>query len=576
LIKISNAVAIFTIIGRQNRGRALTLLLVMLGVAIAESFSLALIAPLLTFISGGESQSSVNFLSKYINRNDVAMSALTFLVGFYFLNLLKYFFLAYYAWLQSRFIATIQVDLSTKLFEKYLVENYSFHLQNSSAALVRNITVEVDHFIGGTLIPGMVLITETLVVFGILVILVSIQPIATLSSALLLGGSGFILLSFFKERSVRWGVQRQTHETEKITWMQQGLQGIKEVKVFGVEKLFINKFRRALSISAEMGSYQNFIQGLPRLFVELIVLSAIVVFVGYLLTEKNSVAFILPVMGLFMAAAFRLIPSANRILASIQSLRYTEPVIAVLEKELTTDNGLSNLPVGVPIHFQESLDIKDMSFRFQSNDQDVLKKINLKINRGDIVGITGASGAGKTTLLNIILGLLPPTQGEVTVDGVDIATNLSEWHQLIGYVPQETFLIEGTIAQNILLERDVVINTSSLNQLLELVQLKKFVSSLPMGVDASLDAFGINISGGQKQRLSLARALYRDPKILILDEITSSLDQDTELSLIEELSKLKQKFTIVVISHRPAILGLCNKIYEIKNNGLFQIETQSA
>jgi ABC-type multidrug transport system fused ATPase/permease subunit len=573
---IEKITKVISLIGGKNRRTALALLILMLAVAVAESFSIALIAPLLVLISGDGSSSAVykfipNFLSEFYS-GDSEKFALYFLGGFFLLSIVKYLFLAYYSWLQSKFIYSIQVDLSSRLLEKYFYMPYAFHLKTASSNIIRNITIEVDHFSGGTLLPGMVLITESCILVGILTILIIVQPLATICMATLLGLSGFLFLYYFRTRSMRWGSKRQEQEAEKIAWMQQGLQGIKEIKVFGVEKLFIQKFRQALNISAQMGGYQNFIQGLPRLCIEFVILSAMLSMIAYLLIQQKSISFILPLLGLYMAAAFRLIPSANRIMASIQSLRFTDSTINLLHRELSVvDINPEVNNAYAPLSFNVALDLVDVSFKYESSEKFILKNVNLQVKPGDMVGIIGSSGAGKSTLLNIILGLLTPSHGKVIVDNTEISTNLRSWHQLIGYAPQDSFLIKGSIAENIILSRGFDISYFKLNNLAGLTQLEEFISSLPNGFEESINSLGTNLSGGQKQRLSLARALYKNPRILILDEITSALDSKTEDKLISQIANIKKSFTIIVISHRPQILELCNRIYEIKNHELFKV-----
>jgi ABC-type bacteriocin/lantibiotic exporter with double-glycine peptidase domain len=224
-----------------------------------------------------------------------------------------------------------------------------------------------------------------------------------------------------------------------------------------------------------------------------------------------------------------------------------------------------------PLSFNVALDLVDVSFKYESSEKLILKNVNLQVKPGDMVGIIGSSGAGKSTLLNIILGLLTPSHGKVIVDNTEISTNLRSWHQLIGYAPQDSFLIKGSIAENIILSRGFDISYFKLNNLAGLTQLEEFISSLPNGFEESINSLGTNLSGGQKQRLSLARALYKNPRILILDEITSALDSKTEDKLISQIANIKQSFTIIVISHRPQILELCNRIYEIKNHELFKV-----
>jgi ABC-type multidrug transport system fused ATPase/permease subunit len=562
---------VFLLAGHDKKRLILFVFSMMVLAALAEAFSIALLFPLLSMAA------SDNYLNNSFFRyfsNDKKSFLIIIIFSFYFLNTLKYFILGYYYWVQSKFIAKVQVSLGGQLFQKYMYSPYKFHINRGSAELIRNINTEVDQFVSGSLIPGMILTTELCVLTAVLVVLVSIKPFYTILAFGILGSTAFLLLRLTKEKSKIWGGKRQKYEAERVAWLQQGLAGIKDIRVFGAEDLFIGNFLKSFRNVAQMGQYQNFIQNLPRLAVEFSILTALVLLLVLMPNNSDSVTTFMPTLGLFLAAAFRLIPSTNRILSSMQSIQYTGPVIALLKKELLI-KGVGEVKATVGKFNPENpvLEIKKLFYR-HDNDQDfILKNINFKINQSEIVGVMGESGSGKSTLANIVLGLLEQTSGEILIHGVAIEENIKAWQSSIGYVSQNTYLINGTIKNNIEFNTSNVVDSDArIYRVLEISQLLQFVEGLPLGINSELGDCGNLVSGGQRQRISIARALYKMPEVLILDEATSSLDPSTEMNFMRSLLAMSNRPTIILISHNPSVISMCDRVYELNFNKLISLK----
>lgn len=539
--------------------------------ALAEACSIGLLFPLLS-MAASDNYLSNSFFRYFSNNKNFFLLIIIF--SFYFLNVLKYFILGSYYWVQSKFIAKVQVSLGGQLFQRYMYSSYKFHINRGSAELIRNINTEVDQFVSGSLIPGMILFTELCVLTAVLIVLVSIKPFYTIIAFGILAPTAFMLLRLTKEKSLIWGRKRQEYEAERVAWLQQGLAGIKDIRVFGAEDLFIGKFLKSFRNVAQMGQYQNFIQNLPRLAVEFSILTALVLFLALMPSNSDSVITFMPTLGLFLAAAFRLIPSINRILSSMQSIQYTGPVIALLKKELSINEARGRKEAIGEFNPEDPvLEIKKLFFRHENHQDYILKNINLKINQSEIVGVMGESGSGKSTLVNIVLGLLEQTSGEILNHGVAIEENIKAWQSSIGYVSQDTYLINGTIKNNI------EFNTSNAHdsdarmfRALEISQLLQFVEGLSLGINSELGDCGNLISGGQRQRISIARALYKMPEVLILDEATSSLDPTTEMNFMRSLLALSNRPTVILISHNPLVISMCDRIYELKLSELISVK----
>ena len=307
-----------------------------------------------------------------------------------------------------------------------------------------------------------------------------------------------------------------------------------------------------------------FVLSLPRYWFELIAIFGFTILILILTYIDDGTNNIIATIGLFAAATFRLLPSIIRMINNIQQIHFTLPVLNNLSEEFKIQNLIKEISNDQKLNFsiKKDLILNNISFKYENNENEVLNNINLKIEHGSIIGIKGPSGVGKTTIINIILGLLKPNNGQVLVDGVDINQNLSSWQKNIGYVAQDTFLIDDSIKRNIAFGQvDSKIDNRKISSSIEKAQLSNFVKTLPHDLETVVGEKGVEISGGQKQRLGIARALYNDPSILIFDESTSSLDEATERNFLQSINKIKKDKTVIFVTHRKSVLNDCDKIF---------------
>jgi ATP-binding cassette subfamily C protein len=278
--------------------------------------------------------------------------------------------------------------------------------------------------------------------------------------------------------------------------------------------------------------------------------------------SAEGAASILPLVSLYAYTGFRVIPAAHRIAVQINNLRWGLSVTAPLVKDLQQLERLGSPDLAGPrIEFRDRLEATDVEFSYEGTETPVLQRVSLTIRRGESVAIVGATGAGKTTLVDVLIGLLPPRRGTVTVDGVSIAERLAGWHQNIGYVPQTPFVLDDTLRRNVALGlADGDIDDEAVSRALTVARLQDLRRILPQGLDTVLGERGIRLSGGERQRISIARALYRDPALVVFDEATSSLDPATERDLTQALDALRGSRTLIVIAHRLTTVERCDRV----------------
>jgi ABC-type multidrug transport system fused ATPase/permease subunit len=476
----------------------------------------------------------------------------------------KAVYLALLAWWQSYFVFEVQVSLSARLFNGYLRQPYTFHLQRNSAELIRNVISETSQLSHVATIPGIMLLSEGLVLVAISALLLVMEPVpaAVVVSSIALAALIFHRLT--RMRVLRWSEARQRHETLRIQHLQQGLGGVKDVKVLGREAQFLARYTAHDRSVAKMQERQLTLSALPRLWLELLAAIGLTALVITMLLEGRPVAALVPTLGLFSVAAFRLMPSVSKVVTAVQNLRYARPVIDTLTVELALAENVSSSDGAVSLPFRESLRLSNLSYTYPGGAEPALRDIELTIPRGTSIGFVGGSGAGKTTLIDVILGLLTPTRGAVTVDGTDIRANVRGWQSQIGYVPQSIYLTDDTLRANVAFglppEKT---DDEAVWRALRAAQLEEFVRALPQQLESVVGERGVRLSGGQRQRIGIARALYNDPSVLVLDEATSSLDTATEHGVMEAVDALHGDKTILIVAHRASTVQRCDVIVRL-------------
>ena len=557
---------IISLLNKSQKNDLLKIFFLILIATLLETFSISLVIPLITSIVNPESillKRIISFTYLDLNKDNLIIYA-TMLFTFVFL--IKTLFLIYFHWKRTKFIYTTQHFFSKKIYDIYLNQPYSFHIKNNSAQLLRNVTSEVGAFTNAINALSIIL-SEFFIVSGVLFLAIYFNPITTASIFTLFTLLGFLYYSIVKNMTLDWGKKRIFNEGKRIQDLQQGFSIIQSIKVSNKENFFVEKYALHNFLFTTMTQYTNFLGNIPRLLIEFIAIFFASILIIFLLKTGSTQDELIITFALFVAITFKLLPSLNRIISNIQSLRYVEPTLDVLENEFKLENKKEILPNDKNL-FKLNKDIlfNKVSFCYPGANQDIINNVSFSINKGDITGIIGQSGSGKSTVLNLILGLLEPTSGNIKIDGKPLTNdNAKYWQKNIGFVPQQINLIDDTLKNNIAFGiEENLINISALQNSISLSQLTEFINQNPDRLDSLVGERGISLSGGQIQRIGIARALYNSPSLLILDEPTSSLDTETEKHLINDIQKLKKDRTIVIISHNKSIIDICQKVIDVK------------
>lgn len=546
----------------------ITLVLFMFMGMLLETLGIGLVVPAVALFSSSNVIKSYPYLQKYFDYFGNPSQEKVIIIGMVLLFLVysvKNLFLYFLIYIQNKFVSEVQLNFSNRLFKIYMTQPYTFHLERNSAHLIQNITREIDSFILYALTPGIIILSESFILLGILFLLVLIEPVGTLATTSLFGIIAFIFQKWTKSKLAYWGYERTNCEKEVYKKVSEGLNGVKDVKVLGREKNFLYLFDYHKARSNKSLLWNNTLNSSIKLWIESLAVATMAFLVIIMLTGGSKIENVLPIMGLFGVAAFRLMPSANRLITAFQNLNYGKASIEIIYTELTNLNHNTLKKSEKTTEFKEAIYLKEIFFKYSSNNEATLKNISLFIKKGKMIGIIGESGAGKSTLVDILLGLLTPQQGRFEVDDKKASDIPREWQNLIGYVSQSIYLSDDSIAKNVAFGLpDKEINISFVNKALKSAQLDEFINELPEGIMTVVGERGVRLSGGQRQRIGIARALYHNPEILILDEATSSLDIETEKGVMDAIQSFHGEKTIIIVAHRLSTVKNCDYLYKLE------------
>jgi ABC-type multidrug transport system fused ATPase/permease subunit len=568
---------LFLLSSNQKRQIILLSLLLLCGV-ILEMFGLGLMLPILSLMLTKDIGSRYPFLSPFLDflgnpsQQELVVGGMAVLVFFY---IIKMFFILYLNWRQAKFTAQLSYELSQKLFTGYLKMPYTFHLQRNSAQLISNIQGEISIFTNVTQ-AVMSLQTELSIIFGVSAMLIYLEPLGATMVTVFLGLSAFAFHRLTRNKLLEWGGKRQQYDLQLNKDLMQGLNGVKDVKLMGREDHFLTKYGENNIGKAYISSRQLTLLQFPRVYLELLAVVGMACLVIMMMIQNKPLELLIPTLGIFVSAAFRMIPSLNRIMASTSTIRYAQPVVNLIYDEFKIVERESAVPNGQRIIFSTALQLESIAFKYQSANIEALKGVTITIEKGQTVGFIGPSGSGKSTLIDVILGLLQPGSGSILVDGYDIQNNLRGWQDQVGYVPQSIYLTDDSIQNNIAFGLPAgQIDQSAVRSAIKAAQLEEFIGSLPEGINTLVGERGVRLSGGQRQRIGIARALYANPEILVMDEATSALDNGTESGVMQSITALKGTKTIIIVAHRLSTVENCDQLYRFENGRVVECGTPS-
>jgi len=467
---------------------------------------------------------------------------------------------------QIKFIKFREASIGERLIERYLSQPYIWFLQRHSSDLGKNVLQEVAEVVNSSMLSLIMLCANGVVCLGIITLLLIVNTKIALTVAAVLIGFYLIFYNLGKYVSTREGHNRLRANAKRFLIVNEAFSSIKDIKVGSLENRFISRFSKYSKIYAKSYLNSQMIAQLPRYGMEAVAFGGLILMLISLISEDGSnLDKVIPIIALYAFSGYRLIPALQQVYSGVSLLRFSIPALESLHSDLVS---LKTYDLGqesqMKIKFEHNIKLKNIHFSYPNASKLSLENLNIVIPAKSNIGLVGSTGCGKTTTVDLILGLLEPKKGELSVDGVVIdKNNLQKWQKNIGYVPQQIYLSDDTIASNIAygFEKNTI-NQSDMVQAAKIANLDKFVvDELPDGYNTLIGERGVRLSGGQRQRIGIARALYLKPKLLILDEATSALDGSTELTVMDAINNLGGDITVIMIAHRLNTVRQCDQIY---------------
>lgn len=577
---------ILYLLSSNERRSAAWLFVMILIMAFLDMIGVASILPFMAVLTNPEiieTNLFVNYLYRAsnlfgVNNTQEFLFALGILV--FFLLVISLSFKAITTYFQVRFVQMREFSLAKRLMEGYLNQPYSWFLNRNSADLGKTILSETGQVVGYGIGPLLELMAKGTIAIALITLLIFNDPKLAMIVGLLLGISYFFAFILMRDFLSKIGKERLHNNQIRFISLNEAFGASKEIKLAGLEKIYVNRFSKSAKKYADNIASSQAISQLPRYFLEIVAFGGIMVLLLYLIMQTGSFNTVLPTISLYAFAGYRLMPALQDIYAALTHLTFVGPSLDNLVKDmknLKLNNAKLSANKNKMIPF-ETIKLKNVYYDYPTSSRTTLKNINIDINVKTTVGIVGSSGSGKTTTIDVILGLLEPKSGKLEVDGNIISReNLAAWQNSIGYVPQHIYLADDTIAKNIAFGLEShEINLEAIQKASKIANLHEFVTNeLPEKYQTIIGERGIKLSGGQRQRIGIARALYHEPKILILDEATSSLDNQTEKVVMEAVNNLGKNLTIIIIAHRLSTVRNCDVIFKLDKGKIVNKGTYS-
>lgn len=491
-------------------------------------------------------------------------------LGFVLIVLIKNVLIYYQSKLQSRISFLEAARLGSALFRRFLAMPFAVHLQRHSTTAITTCNHATDQVFAVVLMAYLGALAEILTIVGIASVLFIAEPWVTFASLVLIGLLAALLYRTLRPHMTAFGIANNYYYELRLRILGQGLASLKELKVLGREEYLAAAYEGARVENAGELVKNSAIQQIPRLTVETVLVAGIIGVMILALISGRSAAAITGTLGLFAVSAFRLMPAMNRLIMHFNNIEQGAPSVERVYAEMAAIAGEPRQDAeGPAVRFTNQLEFRAVGFAYKGGDKPALEDISYTIECGQSVGIVGPSGAGKSTLADLLLGLLQPTHGTILVDSQDISRNVRSWQSLIGYVPQAIHIAADSIRRNVAYGLpDAAIDQTRVLRALEMAHLSEVLAGLPDGLDTILGENGARLSGGQCQRIGLARALYHDPAVLIMDEATSALDTETEREISAVMADLHGRKTLITIAHRLTTLKNCDKLILVKDGRL--------
>jgi ABC-type multidrug transport system fused ATPase/permease subunit len=555
---------VLAMLTKREKGRLLLLFGLALLTMVLEIASVGVIVPIVGLLLDGSESSSlplVGGLTDSLSSSTLLIAAMLGVLGLF---VVKNLVLLGSTYIRNRVLTSLNSRLTSELFVRLLEQPYSFHLRHNSAELVQA-TQNISTVTSGSLVPTLTILTDAIVGAGILVLLIWSEPIGSLVTLGLFGTAGVWLVTSTRSMVERWGTEAREAKTGVMQSLMQGFGGIREIKILGRAPMFVQEHQRFLFKSLRPQRLYSTFSTIPRLLFEVLAVFGVTMLVSILVISNRPITEILPVLALFTVGTFRILPAVTRTIESVQQIRFASAMVDQAKQLMSLVPEIRHArSSGRQLRF-DSLHINELRFIYGGDSSFRLGPADLRIERGEYVGLVGESGSGKSTIVDLISGLLDSENGGIFVNGQVMREIKQEWQSVIGYVPQTIFLIDDSIRKNVAFGiRDRDIDDARVTEALDAAQLSDFVSTLSAGVDTQVGERGVRLSGGQRQRIGIARALYHRPEVLLLDEATAALDMETERGVMDAIHRLKGSVTVIIVAHRMATVERCDRLYRLE------------
>ena len=560
---------IFKIFDNNQKKKFYILIFLMIISMILEILGIASLIPLINFflkndlIYYKQYIDKINFLDNFSVLEIISLILFSIILFF----LIKNLYLAFYYWFESKIIYKIRFDLGVKLFKKYINKPYSYHVERNSSDLLSKIIQQAPAF-GNAIMSLASLFSNSILLIGIFAFLFILRPLETFLILLIIFFLSFIFFLLIKKKIFNIGKKTEEIERERLRVLQESFGGIKEINIYNAQNKFISLFIKLSDRVANIGFVASFFQKVPKVWFEVIIIFTTFSLLFYNLFFNFNNERILITLSIFLISSIKILPSVSAILIAMQNIKFSENSLINILKDLNADNNdLQNQQIfkNNDVVFKNEIKFFNVSFHYPNSNRLIINDCNISIKKNDFICILGETGSGKSTFVDLLTSLVSPTNGKILVDNVDISENIYSWKNKISYVPQHPFLLDASIKENIIFYSTQDYSEEKFNESLNKAELNELINRLPNGADSVVGEKGARISGGEKQRISLARAIYNDSEIIIFDESTNALDSETEKKIMNTIIKFKGIKTVIFITHKKEFLSVYDRKFKLEN-----------